>query len=336
MFIYETTISLTAGSGGNGVVAWTREKFIPKGGPCGGNGGNGASIVLRVNTQIPSLESYRNQRIIVAENGHAGGANLRQGRSGKNLVLDIPCGTIVRDAKTKEILYDCTEDKEKVIICKGGKGGKGNDTFKSPTNQAPNTCTEGTPGESREIHLELKLIADVGLVGMPNAGKSTFLSKITHVKVKIAPYPFTTLHPNLSFIQFDDFSRVLVADIPGIIKDAHDNRGLGLSFLKHVERTSVLVFIIDISGQEVRDPFEDFTVLRNELKLYSEEMLQKPFLVVLNKIDMDDAEENAKAFREKYPFDPSTLFEISAMNVLGFDPLIARIKELAQKDGKRF
>lgn len=336
MFIDETTITLTAGSGGNGVVAWTREKFIPKGGPCGGNGGNGASIVLRVNTQIPSLESYRNQRIIVAENGHAGGANLRQGRSGKNLTLDIPCGTIVRDAKTKEILYDCTEDKEKVIICKGGKGGKGNDTFKSPTNQAPNTCTEGTPGESREIHLELKLIADVGLVGMPNAGKSTFLSEITHVKVKIAPYPFTTLHPNLSFIQFDDFSRVLVADIPGIIKDAHDNRGLGLSFLKHVERTSVLVFIIDISGQEVRDPFEDFTVLRNELKLYSEEMLQKPFLVVLNKIDMDDAKENAKAFREKYPFDPSTLFEISAMNVLGFDPLIAKIKELAQKDGKRF
>ena len=336
MFIDETTITLTAGSGGNGVVAWTREKFIPKGGPCGGNGGSGASIVLRVNTQIPSLESYRNQRIIVAENGHAGGANLRQGRSGKNLVLDIPCGTIVRDAKTKEILYDCTVDKEKVIICKGGKGGKGNDTFKSPTNQAPNTCTEGTPGESREIHLELKLIADVGLVGMPNAGKSTFLSKITHVKVKIAPYPFTTLHPNLSFIQFDDFSRVLVADIPGIIKDAHDNRGLGLSFLKHVERTSVLVFIIDISGQEVRDPFEDFTVLRNELQLYSEEMLQKPFLVVLNKIDIDDAEENAKAFREKYPFDPSTLFEISAMNVLGFDPLIAKIKELAQKDGKRF
>lgn len=336
MFIDETTITLTAGSGGNGVVAWTREKFLPKGGPCGGNGGNGASIVLRVNTQIPSLESYRNQRIIVAENGQAGGANLRQGRSGKNLVLDIPCGTIVRDAKTKEILYDCTVDKEKVIICKGGKGGKGNDTFKSPTNQAPNICTEGTPGESKEIHLELKLIADVGLVGMPNGGKSTFLSKITHVKVKIAPYPFTTLYPNLSFIQFDDFSRVLVADIPGIIKDAHDNRGLGLSFLKHVERTSVLVFIIDISGQEVRDPFEDFTVLRNELKLYSEEMLQKPFLVVLNKIDMDDAEENAKMFREKYPFEPSTLFEISAMNVQGFDPLIAKIKELAQKDGKRF
>ncbi len=336
MFVDAVTITLSAGYGGNGVVAWRREKFIPKGGPAGGNGGNGGSVFLQTSSQIYSLENFRNQKILKAENGSAGGGNKRQGRNGKDLVIQIPCGTIIRDASSKEVLYDCTEDNTKIEICKGGKGGKGNDHFKSPTHQAPNICTEGTEGELKEIELELKLIADVGLVGMPNAGKSTFMSAITHVQVKIAPYPFTTLYPNLSFVQFDDYSRVLIADIPGIIRDAHQDRGLGLSFLKHIERTSVLVFLIDIAGWEGRDPFDDFLILQEELQKYNPQMLEKPFLVALNKVDAEESKEYLEEFTKRYPFDPSTLFAISAKEKVGIAPLLDKIKELSQKDGKRF
>lgn len=336
MFVDTVKISLTAGNGGNGVVAWRREKFIPKGGPAGGDGGHGGSISLRTNPQVYSLQAYRNHRILKAESGHAGGGNNRQGRNGKNLVLEIPCGTIVKDAATGEVLYDCTEEGTEIIICKGGRGGRGNSHFKSPTHQAPNIYTPGTDGEMKEVELELKLIADVGLVGMPNAGKSTFMSAITHVQVKIAPYPFTTLHPNLSYVKLEDFSRILVADIPGIIQGAHQNKGLGLSFLRHIERTSVLVYVIDLSGIEGRDPLEDFNVLRKELQEYNPEMLEKPFLVALNKIDTEEGQENLEKFKDNFPFDTSLLFAISAKEKMSLAPLLDRLQTIAQQDGKRF
>ncbi len=336
MFIDSVTLSLTAGDGGNGVVAWRREKFIPKGGPSGGNGGRGGSIYLQTNPSVHSLESFRNRRVIKAENGMAGGSNLKHGRDGNDLILEIPQGTLVKDLSTQEVLLDCTELHQKWLFCKGGKGGKGNNCFKSPTNQAPNICTPGIAGDSKEIEFELKLIADVGLIGMPNAGKSTLLSKLTHTRVKIGAYPFTTLYPNLSFVQFDDFSRVLLADIPGIIENAHSDKGLGLAFLRHIERTSVLVYMIDVSGEEGRDPLDDFHVLQNELKAYRSDLLDKPFLVALNKVDIEGAEEHLANFRNHYPFNPNTLFPISAKEGDHIAPFVEKMRQLAQAGGKRF
>ncbi|MBI2742685.1 MAG: GTPase ObgE [Chlamydiales bacterium] len=328
MFIDSVTLTLSAGKGGNGVVAWRREKYIPKGGPSGGNGGKGASLVLRAYNQETSLEGFRNRRIIKAENGGAGGGAHKQGHNGKSLVLNVPCGTLVKDARTKEVLFDFTEDKQEWIACRGGRGGRGNASFRSPTHQAPNICTEGTEGESREIELELKLIADVGLVGFPNAGKSTLMSKITKLRVKIGAYPFTTLFPNLSYIELSNYSRILVADIPGIIEDAHEDRGLGLSFLKHIERTSVLLFVIDVSGFEGRDPVRDYEILREELRSYDPKLLEKPSLVALNKIDMEGAEEQIARFREQFNGNPKTIFEISSLEAQGLKPLLAAVEEL--------
>jgi GTP-binding protein len=325
MFVDSITLTLSAGNGGNGVVAWRREKYIPKGGPSGGNGGRGGSVYLKPSHQIFSLEGLRNRRHLRAENGLSGGSNLKQGRDGQDLVIEIPFGTLVKDAKSKEILFDITEESQ-VLLCKGGRGGRGNHSFRSPTHQAPNICTKGTLGESKEIELELKLIADIGLIGMPNAGKSTLMSKITPLKVKIGAYPFTTLYPNLSYIQFEDFSRVLVADIPGLIEGAHEDKGLGISFLRHVERSSALVYVIDISGIEGRDPFDDFQVLQNELKAYQADMLNKPFLVALNKIDAEGAQERIESFRSRYPFSQNSLFEVSALEGKGILSLISAMR----------
>jgi GTP-binding protein len=330
MFIDSVKVKLRAGKGGNGVVAWRREKYIPKGGPVGGNGGKGGSIVLQTDTNTHSLEGFRNRRLIVAENGASGGGNLQQGRNGKDLILNVPCGTLVKDALTQEVLFDFTAENQSWKICQGGKGGKGNHCFKSPTNQAPNTCTPGTEGECRDVELELKLIADVGLIGMPNAGKSTLMSQITHLRVKIGAYPFTTLFPNLSYVQLPDFTRILVADIPGIIENAHQNKGLGFAFLKHIERSYALVYVIDISGIEGRDPYEDFSVLQNELKAYRPDLLEKPFLVALNKIDIEGAEEQAREFTRKYPYSPETLLTISAANREGLSPLIEAMRGIVQ------
>ncbi|MFT4551793.1 MAG: GTP-binding protein [Chlamydiales bacterium] len=317
MFVDRVKFKLSAGKGGNGVVSWRREKYIRKGGPAGGDGGIGGSIILQATTNEHSLESYRNRRHLKAENGAQGGSSQKKGRNGKDLIIKIPCGTLVKEIESGEILYDFTEDGEEWIICPGGKGGKGNINFATPTNRAPNYCTEGKEGEVKEVELELKLIADVGLVGFPNAGKSTLISSVAKVNVKIAPYPFTTLRPNLGYIDFEDYTRVLMADIPGLIKGAHENKGLGYEFLRHVERTKVLVFILDASGIDGRTPAEDFRVLREELAAYNEEMAEKPFIVLLNKIDTEESQENITEFKKDYPFDPSTLLEISALEKLG-------------------
>ena len=321
MFVDSVTLTVRAGKGGNGVVAWRREKYIPKGGPVGGNGGKGGSIILKTDNHTVSLEGYRNRRLINADNGLPGGGNYQTGRNGQDLILKVPCGTLVKDVKTGDVLFDLTEENQEFTICSGGKGGKGNACFKSPTHQAPIVCTPGLDGESKEIELELKLIADVGLIGMPNAGKSTLMSKITYVPVKIGAYPFTTLFPNLGYAHCPGHTRVLIADIPGIIQDAHLNKGLGIAFLRHIERTTMLIFVIDVSGFEGRDPWDDFQVLRHELEAYNPDLLSKPFLVALNKIDQEGAEEHLPLFIEKFPFGKDLLFPISAMNAEGLEPL---------------
>ena len=314
MFVDTVTLSLSAGKGGNGVIAWRREKYIPKGGPAGGDGGNGGSIFLIADREVHSLEDYRNRRILKAQNGMPGGSNNCTGRTGQDLVVKIPLGTLVKHPKTGDILRDFTEHGQSWEICRGGIGGKGNTQFKTATHQAPFVCTEGTLGEEIDIDLELKLIADVGFVGMPNAGKSTLISELAHIVVKIAPYPFTTLRPNLGIVEFDDFKRVLIADIPGIIEKAHENKGLGFAFLRHIERTSSLVYLIELAPYQDRDPYEEFLMLRRELEAYHLSMLQKPFIVALNKIDQEGASELAESFKRRYTYHPSTLFVISALD----------------------
>lgn len=321
MFVDRVTLQLMAGKGGNGVVSWRREKFIPKGGPCGGNGGKGGSIILKADPQVFSLEWFRNRRILKGENGQPGGAAQCQGRKGKDLILKVPCGTLVKDIRTGDVLFDFTDDKQEWMICKGGKGGRGNESFKTPTNRAPNICTEGTPGEACEVELELKLIADVGLVGFPNAGKSTLITELADVKVKIAPYPFTTLTPNIGFLETDDFKRIFIADIPGIIEGAHRDRGLGFEFLRHIERTKLLVFLLDASGIDGRNPTDDYRVLREEIAAYNPEMLERPYLVVLNKIDAEESQEHIVQFESAYSFPKNTLFKISALQGQGVEQL---------------
>lgn len=332
-FTDRVSIQAIAGKGGNGVVAWRREKFIPKGGPSGGNGGNGGSVILEASDHVYSLEWFRNRRILKADSGMPGASNNRQGRAGVDLILKVPCGTLVKDATTHEILYDLVQNKQRVVLCAGGRGGKGNSCFATPTNRAPNRCTPGTDGQEAEVEFELKLIADVGLVGFPNAGKSTLISALAHVRVKIAPYPFTTLQPNLGFIQTEEYRRIFIADIPGIIEGAHINRGLGFEFLRHIERTKLLIYVLDASGVDGRTPVEDMKVLRKELEAFNKEMLDRPFLVVLNKTDVEESELLIQDFYEAFADEdfvkePGKLFSISAEQRQGLKPLVEAIERL--------
>jgi GTP-binding protein len=324
MFVDKVKIRFSAGRGGDGVVAWRREKYVPKGGPAGGDGGNGGSVYLEMNPEIVSLESLRNRSIISAKNGAPGGSNNKQGRTGDDIVIQLPPGTLVKNLSTGEVLFDFAQGKRKEILCRGGRGGKGNSRFRSPTHQAPYEFTTGTPGEAADVELELKLIADVGLIGIPNAGKSSLMNAVTDIEVPIGAYPFTTLHPNLSYIQFEEGERLLIADIPGIIEGAHDDRGLGLAFLRHIERTSILVFVIDVAGSEGRDPRDDFRLLQKELAAYNPDLLNKETLVALNKIDLDGANELAAEFMTAFPDVPA--FPISAAQHEGLEPLIAAMR----------
>lgn len=281
MFQDTATVTLRAGRGGNGVIAWHRAKYLPKGGPYGGNGGDGACIILEADEGEPSLDHFRNKRLIKAENGADGGSNRRHGRNGRQLVLRVPCGTLVKDPETGTILYDLTKHQERVVLCQGGRGGRGNATFATPTNRAPAKCTPGRDGDERRVLLELKVIADVGLVGFPNAGKSTLLNALTHSPTKIGAYPFTTLHPNLGTVEFEDYTRMTIADIPGILEGASQGKGLGLEFLRHIERTRILLIVLDGTGT----PEEDLAILRKEMHEYDPTLLDKPYYVIINKCD---------------------------------------------------
>lgn len=323
MFVDRVVISLKAGKGGDGIVAWFREKFRPMGGPAGGDGGDGGSIIIKASHDVYALEAFRHQRIIQAENGKSGEGALRQGKKGQDLTLKVPLGTLLKERTTGTILYDFTEDGEEFFVCKGGKRGKGNNHFKNGGNRSPDKCTLGTEGEEREVELELKLIAKVGLVGFPNAGKSTFLNYCTDLKVKAAPYPFTTLHPNLGFLQKASGERIWIADIPGIIEGAHKNKGLGLEFLRHIERTELLLFFVDIAGEEGRDPIQDFAILRKEIEAYNPQLLNKPYLVALNKMDLPEAPEQLERFQTQFQ---DNIFPLSAVTGEGVEELVSCLK----------
>jgi GTP-binding protein len=311
MFVDQTQVKCIAGKGGNGSVSYRKERFIPKGGPDGGNGGIGGSILFEADENINSLDTFLSKRILKAENGMQGQGALKQGRSGKDLVVKVPIGTLIKDARGT-LLADLTQHKETFLVVCGGRGGRGNASFRSSTHKTPNFATPGKLGEEKALHLELKLIADIGFVGFPNAGKSTLLNALCHTEVKCAPYPFTTLVPFISFIE-SDYKRLFIADIPGIIEGASNNRGLGLAFLKHIERCKTLCFILDLSGQ---DPIKDFRILEKEITNYNPKLLQKPFFIVLNKCDTKGAKKHIKTIKNAHLVDERFLFVISALKHL--------------------
>ena len=332
-----TKFKCMSGKGGNGIISWTRSKYIPKGGPCGGNGGFGGSITVKASDNYHCLDHLRGKKLIAAEKGRDGGSNNKTGRKGKDFMIHVPKGTIITNEETGEILADLTEHNQELTITEGGRGGLGNTCFKTPTNRAPRKCTPGKPGEELIVNLEMKMIADIGFVGLPNAGKSTLMKALTATDVKIGNYPFTTLKPNLSYLEYDDYSRIYIADIPGIIKDAHKNRGLGLEFLKHIERTKVLVFIVDVAPLgEISDPIEDFAILQDELFCHDKSLLEKPSIVVLNKCELDGAEEHIEKFKNHCKDLKAEIIVISAQEDVGVEVLSQKIKTLAQVDGKKY
>ena len=284
-FIDKARISVKAGAGGNGCVSFHREKYIAAGGPDGGDGGNGGSIILQVDDNLSTLMDFRYKRKYVAENGVDGAGQRKSGKDGKSLVIRVPRGTLVRDLETEEIIKDMSDD-EPFVLCRGGRGGWGNQHFATPTRQAPRFAKSGLPGESQEVVLELKLLADVGLVGFPNVGKSTLLSVVSRANPKIANYHFTTLYPNLGVVYVDDGVSFVMADIPGIIEGASEGAGLGHDFLRHVDRCRLLVHVVDVSGSEGRDPVADFDAINQELRQYSPDLAARPQIVAANKTDI--------------------------------------------------
>lgn len=325
MFIDVAKIELKAGKGGDGSVAFRREKYEPSGGPAGGDGGDGGSIIIVGDKDIKTLMDYSYRSIYKAENGGDGRNKKQFGKKGEDLILKVPVGTLVKDYDTDTVIYDVKHDKEEFVICKGGKGGKGNVHFKSSIRQAPRFAEPGEKGEEKTIKLELKLLADVGLIGLPNVGKSTLLSIMSNARPKIANYHFTTLEPNLGVCKVGEKSFVL-ADIPGLIEGASEGLGLGHDFLKHIERTKILVHVLDISGSEGRNPIEDFELINSELSSYNIKLNDKKMLVILNKTDLG-AEDNIKEFREKYSDKVDEIVEISAATTENVDKLMYLIAD---------
>ena len=313
-------IQVKAGNGGNGCISFRREKFVPRGGPDGGDGGHGGNIVLVATLGMSTLIDLRHNPRQVADNGGHGTGKQRHGADGGDRIIKVPAGTIVRDQDTLEMLADLTESDQTVVVARGGIGGKGNAHFKSSTFQAPRVAEKGEPGEEREISLEVKLIADVGLVGYPNAGKSTLLARTSAATPKIAPYPFTTLRPNLGVVRIDREQNFILADIPGLIEGAHKGAGLGHQFLRHIERTKMLIHVIDLSATDGRDPIEDYEQLNQELGHYNPLLTKLPQIIAVNKIDMPEAQANLTRVQEY--FDKRKIFPISAVTGEGVNALM--------------
>lgn len=329
-FVDTARITVKAGSGGNGAVAFHREKYVAAGGPDGGDGGRGGSVILEINEHMSTLMDFRYKRKYTAANGTDGGGKRCTGRNGADLVLRVPRGTIIRDAATQEIIHDMSDDAP-FILCRGGRGGWGNQHFATPTRQVPRFAKAGYPGESREVVLELKLLADVGLVGFPNVGKSTLLSVVSRAQPKIANYHFTTLFPNLGVVYVEEGVSFVMADIPGIIEGAADGAGLGHDFLRHIDRCRLLIHVVDVSGSESRDPVEDFETINAELKQYSPELASRKMIVAANKTDIMADPALLDKFRAHVEGLGLELFEISAAAHQGTRELVKKAaQELAQ------
>lgn len=321
MFIDIAKIRVKAGKGGDGAVAFRREKYEPSGGPYGGDGGNGGSIILQVDNSIRTLMDFKYKRNYKAEDGENGKTKKQYGKKGSDLVLKVPLGTLVKDGDSEKVIADLKEEGQTFVIAKGGKGGKGNAKFATPTRQAPRFAEAGEKGEERFIILELKLLADVGLIGFPNVGKSTLLSVLSSAKPKIANYHFTTLTPNLGVVKVDDGKSFVIADIPGLIEGAHEGAGLGHEFLRHVERTRLLVHLVDVSGIEGRDPLEDFYKINEELEKYSSKLSEKPQIVVANKMDLNTSSEYYESLKEELTKEGYEVYPISAATRKGVEAL---------------
>jgi GTP-binding protein len=317
-FIDLATITVHAGHGGKGMISFRREKFVPKGGPDGGTGGKGGDVIVRATKHLNTLLDFRYNRQYKAGNGVPGQNANKTGKNGNDIILEVPCGTIVRNIITDEIVADLLHYGDTMVVSRGGRGGKGNAEFATPTNQTPRFSQPGEPGEEMTIQLELKLLADVGLVGFPNAGKSTLIAGISAAKPKIADYPFTTLVPNLGIVRYKEYKSFTVADIPGLIEGAHLGKGLGIQFLRHIERTKVLVFLIECFSEE---PKNDYEILLKELELYNPSLLEKPRLIALTKIDTLDASSRKKLEKIKFGM-KIPVHRISAVSHEGIDTLI--------------
>ena len=328
MFIDYAKIIIGSGKGGNGAITFRREKYVANGGPDGGDGGKGGSVYFRVDLGLNTLVDFKYKKKYLAKDGESGSGGRKTGRSGEDLYIDVPQGTIIRDEETGKVIADLSEEGQVECILKGGKGGKGNVHFVTPTRQIPNFAETGEPGIEKTVILELKLIADVGLVGYPNVGKSTLLSRMTTAKPKIADYHFTTIEPNLGVVKLENGASFVMADIPGLIEGASEGVGLGLKFLRHVERTRILMHVIDVAGTEGRDPVEDFYKINSELASYSEKLASKLQVVAANKIDVMRDEENYNKLAKIAKQKGYEIYKISAVTGEGLSELFNRVAEL--------
>ncbi len=326
MFVDRVKIHCRAGKGGDGIVAFRREKYVPLGGPSGGDGGNGGSVIFQTDTGKFTLLDLRYSKKVVAGDGEKGKPKKMHGASGKDVIVRIPLGTVIKDAESGAILADLTRPNQSAVICKGGKGGKGNFHFKSSVNSAPEYCEMGEFGDERDIIAELKVLADVGLVGFPSVGKSTLLSVVSAAKPEIAEYHFTTLKPNLGMVQVPDGRSFVMADLPGLIEGASLGKGLGHEFLRHIERCRVILHVIDMGANDGRDPVEDYRIINQELENYQYRLLERPQIVVANKMDLENAKENLKRFKEAYP--NVEVFETTTIIDEGLEPVLYRAADL--------
>ncbi len=330
MFIDEVLIEVRAGNGGDGCTAFRREKYIPMGGPYGGNGGRGANIIFKVDTGLHTLLDLRYQKVIKGKKGENGMGKNCNGKNSEDVVIRVPQGTVITDTDTNLIVADLNKKDDEVIVAYGGRGGRGNTAFKTPSNPAPNFSENGEPGEIKFLKVELKLLADVGLVGLPSVGKSTIISQVSKSKPKIAAYHFTTLTPNLGVCKDNKGRSFVMADLPGLIEGASEGEGLGDRFLRHIERTRVIAHVIDMSGFEGRNPFDDYQVINKELGMFSKKLLDKPQIIIANKMDMEQSITNLEEFKKK--IDPSIkIFPISAVSNQGLEPVLEELADMLEK-----
>ena len=326
MFVDEVIVELTAGRGGDGCMAFRREKYVAMGGPFGGNGGKGGDIIFKVDEGLRTLIDLRYQKHIKASSGENGQGKNKNGKNATDMIVKVPLGTTIKDNETGAIIGDLTKNGEEVIVAYGGRGGRGNVTLATRSNPCPSYCEYGEPGENRKVKVELRMLADVGLVGLPSVGKSTILSMVTNANPKIASYHFTTLSPNLGVVTSEDYSYT-IADLPGLIEGASDGLGLGHKFLKHIERTKIIAHIIDMSGIEGRNPYEDYLTIRKELEKFSPKLIKKPEVIIANKMDIESSKKNLEEFKQKVKV---PIYEVSAIQNKGLDEVLKALKELVK------